>query len=338
MALKKSSKRFVLSDETRNLYGFVTKTEGIDLKAFQDNPVMLYNHDYNKLIGQWIDCRIEGRKLTASPAFDEDDTLAMQTYNKVEQGILKGASIGISPKKFDDKKSEMSACVLLEASLTPVPNNRNALAVYNTKGDKLNASEINQYLLSVELDTETSIKKTKSMNEKIIVALIALCAQVGQPINLTAETSEDEVEQAIKKAAEKVAELLSAKASLTAQIQTLEAEKTLQTENEIDQILANAVNQKVLSAGDVAAWRAFGMVNLDAMKTSLANLKPVQVITMPNNQTKNGYTDVADWGYDEYALNAPTELEQMQVTNPQKFQALLSAKQQKARQVYSMEG
>lgn len=336
MALKKSSKRFVLSDETRNLYGFITKTAGIDRNAFNDNPVMLYNHDYNKLIGTWTDCRIEGSKLTASPAFDEQDALAMQTYSKVEQGILKGASIGISPKTFDDKTNEMTACILLEASLTPVPNNRNALALYNTKGDKLNASQIKQYLLSGQPDGGTLINQTKSMNQKMIVAFTALCARVGLAINLTADTGEDEFEQAINNLSLSVGELLTAKANLTTRLENMEAEQAKQVEAEIDQILAEAVNQKALTAADVSAWKAFGMVNLTAMKTSLANLKPLQVNTLPGNQSQQGANHISNWGYDEYALNAPAELEQMQITNPQKFQTLLQAKQQKARKEHLM--
>lgn len=147
--MKKSSKRFVLSDQTKNLYGFVTITAGIDLSAFRDNPVMLYNHDYTKLIGQWGEWRVEGKNLTAAPSFDESDPYAMQQYGKVEAGILRGASIGISPIQFDEVLGEMARCLLLEASLTPVPNNQNALALYNNSGQQLNSNEAGMYLLSL---------------------------------------------------------------------------------------------------------------------------------------------------------------------------------------------
>ncbi len=148
--MKKSSKRFVLSDQTKNLFGFITITAGIDLSAFSINPVMLYNHEYDKLIGQWTDWKINGTQLTAIPEFDDSDAYAMQQYSKVEAGILKGASVGLSPVKFNDSKTELSNSILLEASLTPVPNNRNALAIYNEKGHQLSAKDAGMYLLSLQ--------------------------------------------------------------------------------------------------------------------------------------------------------------------------------------------
>jgi hypothetical protein len=44
---------------------------------------MLYNHDYDKLIGQWVEYRIEGDKFTAAPAFDENDELCLAA---IQQG------------------------------------------------------------------------------------------------------------------------------------------------------------------------------------------------------------------------------------------------------------
>lgn len=168
--MKTSTKRFVLSDQTKNLYGFTTITAGIDLSAFKDNPVMLYNHDYDKLIGVWVDWRIEGTQLTAAPAFDDNDPYAMKQFNKVEAGILKGASIGISPLQFDEAKSEMSASLLLEASLTPVPNNQNALAIYNAVGQQLSAEQARMYLLSIQnsntVQFENAAFKTQPIADK----------------------------------------------------------------------------------------------------------------------------------------------------------------------------
>lgn len=332
MGLKTSTKRFVLSDETKNLLGFITKTDGIDLAAFQDNPVMLYNHDYEKLIGEWQDYRIEGTKLTAAPAFDEDDTFAMQQFNKVEAGILKGASVGLSPVKFNKDKAELSNSLLLEASLTPVPNNRAALAIYNAKGIKLNASEVKEYLLSVER-TDTTITTENNMNEKLKAALVALCVLAGQTITLSADASDEAIELAIKKVGEKITSLEGEKVTLTADVAALKKAETDAVEKEITDAVAKAVEEKLLTAEQAPALIAFGKLNLSAFKTTLAAMKPVSLTVVPGAGAETA-ADAADrkaWTFDDYAGKDPVALSAMEVADPDKFKLLLSAKQAKVR-------
>ncbi|PLW89990.1 HK97 family phage prohead protease [Mucilaginibacter sp.] len=339
MGLKISSKRFVLSDQTKNLYGFVVITAGIDLSAFKDNPVMLYNHDYDKLIGQWVDYRIEGTQLTAAPAFDENDPYAMQQYQKVEDGILKGASVGISPVKFDEANSEMSASLLLEASVTPVPNNRSALAIYNAKGQKLSASEIPMYLLSVER-TDPPINNNQEMKKELILALVALCAQAGHTIALSAESKDEDFAGAIKKVGEKITSLEQAKTDLSAKVENFEKDAKTAAEKEIDDLLAQGVTDLKLTAADVPAFKELGKVNLSALKTTLSALKPVAIVAIPGAEDKTkdapGADDKAGWDYDKYALSAPNELAEMETKQPEKFKVLLSAKLDKVRNTYTI--
>lgn len=328
MGLKVSSKRFVLSDETKNLYGFITITAGIDLTAFNENPVMLYNHDYDKLIGQWTDWKVEGNKLTAVPAFDENDPDAMLQYSKVEDGILKGASIGISPISFDEAKGEMSASLLLEASLTPVPNNRKALAIYDAKGKKLNAGEIKQYLLSVER-TDPPINKNQNMNDKLISALVALCALAGHTISLSATSTDDDLLNAITKAGGKITEL-------TGKVLVLETQAKTAAEHEVETLVDAAIAQKRLSASDKQAFVDFGKTNLSALKTTLSALNPVKMEVIPGAAAAAatpaaGADEKANWTFDDFALKAPSELERMQGAEPERFMKLLSAKQSAVR-------
>ncbi|MEB0250071.1 hypothetical protein QN344_07975, partial [Mucilaginibacter sp. 5B2] len=247
--------------------------------------MMLYNHDYDKLIGQWVDYRIEGTQLTAAPAFDDDDPYALQQFNKVEAGILKGASVGISPVKFDEANSEMSASLLLEASLTPVPNNRSALAIYNAKGQKLNASEITQYLLSVER-TDPPINNNQEMKKELILALVALCAQAGHTIALSAESKDDDFAGAIKKVGEKITNLEQAKTELSAKVENFEKDAKTAAEKEIDDLLAQGVTDLKLTAADVPAFKELGKVNLSALKTTLSALKPVAIVAIPGAEDK----------------------------------------------------
>jgi len=155
--MKKSSKTFILSDETTNMFGWSLSTDGLEIVDFLLNPVMLYNHDYTKLIGQWVDVRKEDGKLLGVPMFDENDTEAMMYYDKVEQGILKAASVGIMPIKFDEVNARMDNASVKESSLTPVGANRNAITVYDTNGNSLSGNAIKGYCLSLHQHMKTPL-------------------------------------------------------------------------------------------------------------------------------------------------------------------------------------
>jgi hypothetical protein len=249
----------------------------------------------------------------------------MLQYSKVEDDILRGASIGISPITFDEAKGEMSASLLLEASLTPVPNNRKALAIYDAKGKKLNASEITQYLLSVER-TDPTITKKENMNEKLIKALVALCVQAGQTISLSASSTDDQIENAIAGVGTKLGEL-------TGKVLIMETQAKLSAETEIETVVNQAITDKFISASDKAAFVELGKANLSALKTTLAALKPanVQTLAAPATGTPaapaSGTDERASWSFDDYALKAPQDLERMQGADHEKFMKLLTAKQ-----------
>jgi HK97 family phage prohead protease len=337
--MKKSSKTFVISDETPNMYGFITVTSGIDLSDFQENPVMLYNHDYSKVIGQWVDVRKEGDKLLGAPAFDENDPEAMKYYDKVEQGILKGASPGLRPIQFNDDKDRLLQSSVKEASITPVPGNRKSLsmAVYNNDDKKLSASEVKEFLLSFQPTTPKA--NQLNMNEKLIAALIVLSAQLGLTVNLSASSKDDDLVDAIKKAGDAFVAEKTKVTNLSAKVLSLEATAEAISEKEITDLLNQAVTDKRLSAEQVPALREFAKVNLSAFKTTLASLKAATVVThQAAKDAGTGNNDAkADWTFDDYALKAPQELENMQVADNTRFQLLLSAKVNKARNDHSIE-
>lgn len=333
--MRKSSKTFVLSDETMNLYGFIVDTDGIDLADFLQNPVMLYNHDYTKLIGQWAEVRKENGKLLGVPMFDEEDPEAMKYYNKVEQGILKAASVGLTPVKFDDVNKRMVKSSLKEASPTPVGANRKALVLYDGDGKSLSGDKAIEYCLSLQQQSEQQTQNDQ-MNKKFITALVALSAQVGLTVNLSDAASEDDALDAIKKVGEKVTVLKASETNLTAELAALNKEKKDAAAKEHNDLLKNAVDEKLLSAEQAEGLKT---VELPALKIALSAMKPASVVTVETGKTTVA-TDAndprKDWTYDDYALKAPQELEKMEVSEPKKFEALLSAKVAKVRGEHSI--
>ena len=64
--------KFILNDQrVKNSHGFYLENAGGRFERFDDNPVMLDNHDMSKLVGRWEGLAMEGDLLTATPVFDE---------------------------------------------------------------------------------------------------------------------------------------------------------------------------------------------------------------------------------------------------------------------------
>lgn len=131
-------REFILSDESVDRMGDIILSDGWDLTNFRSNPIALFNHNPNAIIGKWVNMRVVDKTLRArlelasagtSKRIDEIRAL-------VEAGILKATSVGFRPIDHEqlDKKNPFSGSrflkqELVETSLVSVPANPNALAV-----------------------------------------------------------------------------------------------------------------------------------------------------------------------------------------------------------------
>jgi HK97 family phage prohead protease/HK97 family phage major capsid protein len=130
---------FVLSDESPDRMGDVIMANGWDLANFTKNPIALFNHNPDFIIGAWENVRIDKRELRghlklapkgASPRLDEIRAL-------IDAGILKASSVGFRPAGSAPRKSAEGSYLgqtftkqeLVEVSVVSVPANANALAV-----------------------------------------------------------------------------------------------------------------------------------------------------------------------------------------------------------------
>lgn len=130
--------------------------DGIDLDAYRRNPIVLFSHDDEKIIGksQWIKPTINGIKSKTQYAYRPDDFqgdfLPDLVYALVRQDILKGRSIGFIPTVIDEPTAEqvkarpdwsearliISKSMLFEYSVVAVPCNEDALQQIVSKGLK----------------------------------------------------------------------------------------------------------------------------------------------------------------------------------------------------------
>ena len=129
---------FVLSDETPDRMGDIIRVKGWELDQFKANPVALFAHAHDKMIGTWKNVRIEGKRLIGRLSLAEPGTSELiDTLRKlIEQRIAKAVSVGFMPMEGQprDKNDpfggwEFTKAALHEVSVVSVPANPNALSL-----------------------------------------------------------------------------------------------------------------------------------------------------------------------------------------------------------------
>jgi HK97 family phage prohead protease len=95
---------FVISTEAVDSFGTVFKMAGWDLKRYNNNPIVCYQHKANSdnpdMILGTSTVRFEDNKMIAVVRFEEAaiNPLAEKVWQKVQAGTLRMASIGAIPK------------------------------------------------------------------------------------------------------------------------------------------------------------------------------------------------------------------------------------------------
>lgn len=131
---------YYMSTEDPDRMDDIIRMDGVNLKNFKKNPIALFNHNYNQVIGSWENVRIEGKKLLGELKLAAQNTsdLVNQIRALVEQRILKAVSIGFIPLEVDPIENsygyEFKKWELLECSLVSVPANPSALSAAKSLG------------------------------------------------------------------------------------------------------------------------------------------------------------------------------------------------------------
>jgi HK97 family phage prohead protease len=125
---------FVLSDESVDRMGDVIRADGWSLDSFKSNPVALYSHSHDQVIGVWENVRMEGKQLKGALRLAKQGTSEFidTIRSLIEQRILKAVSVGFQPIEATPRKSggfDFIRSALHEVSVVAVPANPQALAI-----------------------------------------------------------------------------------------------------------------------------------------------------------------------------------------------------------------
>lgn len=194
--MDENNKDFILSDGSQiNSHGFRVLLSGGIYARFDLNPVLLYDHDTGKLIGRWKNRRIESNTLRATPIFDLNDPFAAEQARKVNEGFLRGASIGIRILKLEVINDDYVATEweLIEASITPIPSDAgavlSAVKLYDEKRQELSFDDV-----KLSFNTNINHSKNQTMDEK---TTINLSASTVTSLGLKPSYTERDIELAV---------------------------------------------------------------------------------------------------------------------------------------------
>lgn len=165
---------FIVSDETKNSFGMVIKTDGIDIEAFIKNPVMLYMHERKSVVGRWENLRKEGTKLIADAVFDDTTELGKSVKAQVEKGFLRSASIGIQIIEEQDINGvrTVTKSILNEISIVDIPSNENALKLCNIGGNRYLRLQLPQKIKNLRKELISMLELDESATDEDIINAI----------------------------------------------------------------------------------------------------------------------------------------------------------------------
>tara|TARA_A200000159_G_scaffold149412_1_gene157918 strand:+ start:264 stop:1067 length:804 start_codon:yes stop_codon:yes gene_type:complete len=163
--------KFVASTASPDRYGDVVDQKGWDLRAYNRNPVVLFNHNPSQMpIGKGR-AYVENDQLMLEVEFDQKDDMAKTIEQKVRDGYINAVSVGFQPSKTIARSSLPSdhpyhgksgsyfqASELLEVSIVTIPaNNEATLSKQFSReiglADVARSLIINKHIISVqELD------------------------------------------------------------------------------------------------------------------------------------------------------------------------------------------
>lgn len=163
----------IVATEDVDRDGEILDIKGLDIKKFQQNPVVLWAHDYSKPpIGraEKLTKKADGSLVAKIKFAITESDFAKEVYALYKGGFLNAFSIGFIPSEADGNRFTKSE--MLEFSAVPVPANPNALMTAKAKGivsdktiEKLELEE--EEIDEDEVETKTITVDTKTLDEAV---------------------------------------------------------------------------------------------------------------------------------------------------------------------------
>lgn len=310
-------KPFVLNDETiKNSHGFYLVNTGGRFDRFDSNPVMLDNHNMDKLCGRWLNRRIEGNQLIADPEFDEGCDLGAERKGQVERGFLRGASLGICVISAELREEEVyvTEWEVFEASVTPVPSNSGAtqLKLYDTGGREIEKGQIKSHINGILQLTATQNQSTNTIMEK---STITLSTQALTILGLNATSTAEALSAAI--------------VTLAADRDIYKAKHEAALMKLATDLVELAINEGKITADRKEAFVKLALADFDTAKSTLEGISTKQTLSgnvRPIGASTSIPAERKDWTLLHWLKKDPKELERIKQEEPTAYEQIKQVK------------
>jgi len=279
-------------------------TNGINLsERFNDNPIMLFGHNSERILGIWTALEIQDGFISALPDFDEDE-FSVDIGNKVKRGTVKSASIGIQVNNayMEGEVMVISDSTLIEASIVGIPANKNAKTIDFSKNNIVLLSQsggefnIEEYTKNLDQMKKEDIKDVVVETPEVITEEVVEETKTEEVTEVKVEeTKEDVIDEKVEDlAAEKIElslqlsksekEILTLKGSYEGLklshetnlllVETLKGEVAKLKHDKIEVILSNAVSEGKIT---VEAKEDFRELSESKMISILSKIAPAEL-------------------------------------------------------------
>ena len=300
---------YILNDESVvNSHGFVLLNAAGRFERFNANPVMLFNHEADKLIGQMTGLRVEGTKLIGTPVYDEEDALAAKCKRQGEKGFLKGCSPGIMIYAVElrtnpdgEERITVTDWELCEVSLVSVPSNRNALRLYNAQGEVIPDDQI-----------RLSIESLLHLNKQDEMDKIILTAEAYAALGLKSNEADGKA-------------ISAAIMELKARVEKAEKDLNDKHKAQAEAFVDLAIKDGRITADKKEQFIKLALADFDMAKTTLEAIPTRESLAgkVTHGTGKATSTkDRAEWTYLRWAKEDPEGLKRLKETDPEAFEEL----------------
>lgn len=331
--MPKSTKRFVITDDSLNRHGYRVLTVGVDATHFVGkNPIMLWMHgrawgrkDEVLPLGHWQDIEVSDTQITAIPYFSDDDDFALSIYKKVEEGTIRMASAGFDPLETSEdakymvpgqKYPTVTKSTLLEASLVDMGSNDNACALY--KNGAL-----------IQLSSEGAIDKTffqllKNKNSNMNPQLMAIAIM----LNLGKDATEIQLAEKMTSIHAEYLQLSTENEKLTKELAGIKtAYEKMQkevAEKEVNDMLTLAVKEGKITEAQKPEFKDLAVVNLASVKNLLDKMpKHITIERRLGADTAGTEDPILKLSYDE--LHKSGKLAHVKEQYPEHYKTIYKA-------------
>ncbi len=277
----KTTKRYVITTNAVNAYGFRVLTKGIDWSLYDGNPIMLYMHfratgqneNEVKALGNVREIETdENGVVTGRLYFNDKYPFAVQMYDGYENGTYNMLSIGVHPVELSDAPElllpgqtypTVSKSIAKEISCVDIGANPEALgvALYDASGKIITLSD--QGEKDHFFHNQISQMKILTLSAPAILTLLKLSdttpeAEVFEKIKTLVTLADDQAAKIVTLSADKA----TAEGKVLELTKKLDDQVALVLSDKIDSLLNQAVADRKITADELPSWKELATVNL----------------------------------------------------------------------------